>query len=169
MENAYHTSGGKEYAGTIYSQGKGNGKTFSYNGSFEGVSDIRSDYRQKDIPKGATLEGLIHLHVHGHENDFSKHEHADDVNQYIDENLMGDYPDVDFYLGNPKNELLVRRRKGEDLWSTPGRRGRSVTLATRLNSGVPEINKENIKNWQDADGNTIKQIPEYPKRLMKKH
>ena len=153
LENVqYAKSGENERAGTIYSQKSGTGgKTFSYNGAFEG-SEVRSDFRENFRPKGSTLEAFIHTHPRG--NDFSQHYPGDayNANRRIDQEFMKDdnlY--IDFYLVNPNKELIVSRRSERIRSSGDPSRNPSIILASGLN-GVINLNK---RNWQGADGKNL--------------
>ena len=148
LENAqYAHSGENEHAATIYSESNGKGgKTFSYNGSFEGNS-INSNYHFKDIPKGATIEGFIHTHSDG--DDFSKHIKFDDKTRTLDEDVMTDWDNKDFYLVNPKGQLKVRRKEGQMMARTIPR-GPSEVMASGLHTGSININ---LPVWQDENDN----------------
>ncbi|HEV8283653.1 MAG TPA: RHS repeat-associated core domain-containing protein [Chitinophagaceae bacterium] len=148
LENAqYAHPGNNEHAATIYSQSDGKkGKTYSYNGSFEGTEE-NAPYNFKQIPKGATIEGFIHTHPVG--DDFSKKTRIEDRNRTMDEDAMEIWDDKDFYLVNPKGELKVRRPEGQMMARTIPR-GPSQVLASGLKDGNFNIN---LPSWQDENGN----------------
>jgi RHS repeat-associated protein len=131
LENTQFTdSKSNEHAGTIYSQTSSNGKTYSYNGSFEG-SKNHSDYHpEKGIPAGAIVEGFIH--THGSELTFSAHAGLD-VNQRLDRDVMGDNTDKDYYLLNPNHDLIVNRRlPGNTMDDDRGGAERDQTLVSNI-------------------------------------
>jgi RHS repeat-associated protein len=147
--------GNHEWAGTIYSRTSGKGdKTFSYNGSYEGISDRRSDYQSKDIPQNAAIEGYIHTHTV--EQYFSKHINVEDANMQLDEDFMDKHLDKDFYLVNHQHQLLVSRRRDE--MSSSGERGEIQVLV----EGLGEHPYFKLPNWQGPDGQPLKpgEIPE---------
>jgi RHS repeat-associated protein len=152
LENVqYANSKSNEHAGTIYGEKSGkSGKTFSYNGSFEG-GKTWSNYHQKDIPKGATIEGFIHTHPWG--NDFSKHKPGDINNEgkIIDQEFMKDNIYTDFYLVNPRHELIVSRRSERYFSSGDPQRNASVVLATGLPTGIHYY----LNKWEGPDGNPL--------------
>ena len=168
MEYGGNAKPGKnEYGGTIYSEEKkGQKKTFSYNGGYEG--DERStNYHDSEIPKGATVEGLIHTHPNIL--DFSKRDPKkwDQINQDLDEDVMKRemYRYKDFFLVNREGKLLVRRRE-EIFWSRVSPRGRSVVLVSGLHTGKPKFN---LRAWEGPDGNHLAEgvIPESIKKYLK--
>jgi hypothetical protein len=167
LENAnVAKSGENERAGAIYSKNDGKkGKSYSYNGSYEGSSS-RSDYHEKDIPKGAKLEGLIHTHPT--QRDFSKHVSVEDRNQTLDSDYMTDDDHVftDFYLVNPIGQLLVSRRADPTMPGS-GSRGESEVLVDGLKTGHLVFH---LKLWQGPDGRPLKsgEVPESLKKYQKK-
>jgi hypothetical protein len=156
--------GNNEHAGTIYSEkdSKGN-KTYSYNGSFEGESEIRSDYHKNDRPKGSTIEGFIHTHPYT--NDFSKHTRADDINIPYDEDDMADNEYTDYYLVTPNGGLVVSR--GADPMSSGVERGETMPLASGLTTGYYKFN---LPKWLGPDGKPLKhnEVPELVREYLKK-
>lgn len=169
MENAHRAKPGKhEWASTIYSEGSGKSKTFSYNGPYEGT-EKHSKYHKEDIPKGATIEGLIHLHPT--QRYFSRHERYEDRKQYLDENAMAEDENmyIDFYLVNTQGELYVNRGAKDDMLSQGKRSLDDELLATGLNTGKVVVGPY-LKHWQGADNKPLKtnEIPETVKKYMKK-
>jgi len=167
LENArYAKTGENERGGTIYSEkSEKNGKSFSYNGSFEGGPKW-TNYNQKNIPNDATVEGLIHTHPV--QLDFSRHLTVGDRNQHLDEDVMDRNENLytDFYLVNPEGKLLVRRR-AEQTMSNPGSRGNSEMLASGLKSGSLYLA---LSHWQGPDNLPLKNgdVPESIKKYRRK-
>jgi RHS repeat-associated protein len=122
----------QEHAGAIYSTKDKKGTSFSYNGSYEGTEG-RSDYHESNIPKGSTLEGYIH--THDDNLSWSDHQDWSDRNFTFDKQFMNDLDNIDkdFYLLNPKGDLIVSRR-GSGQTST-SERGDDASLATGLKIG----------------------------------
>jgi RHS repeat-associated protein len=133
LENGQYTDPkSNEHAGAIYSEEGKSGKTFSYNGSYEGTEG-RSNYNEDNIPKGSTLEGYIH--THDNNMTWSDHKNWADRNFTFDRQFM-DEPrnrDKDFYLVNPVGDLIVSRRGL--VQTSSGDRGTQTTLATGLKTG----------------------------------
>jgi RHS repeat-associated protein len=156
LENQqYAGSKSNEHGATIYSEKSGkNGKTFSYNGSFEGT-EKNVNYHDNLIPTGAKIEGYIH--THDIQNDFSHRDPNDpqDNNMNYDKETMEDIhnTDKDYYLVNPKGELLVNR-KAPPGSSDIDRATESTILATGFNT--PHIQVMN-HSWQDPNGQPIKE------------
>jgi RHS repeat-associated protein len=155
LENAHHAkSGENEWAGTIYSQGNGKDKKFSYNGSFEG-GESWSVYREWQRPKGATIEGYIHTHPT--QRDFSRPDPRNPSNRKTDWEYMNDWNNdqlyTDYYLVNRYGELRVSRRALNQLSSAPGERGESKVMATGINTNHPQ---RNLDNWEAPEGKQFK-------------
>jgi RHS repeat-associated protein len=138
LENVKYTGrGSNEHGATIYSQKNASGgKTFTYNGSFEGSED-QIQFHRELIPTGATVEGVIH--THDVDNDFSQK--GSDVFQRkfkYDREYMSDHHDEDWYLVTPDDRLRVNRRAYEGL----GDQSRPLfddDLATGLSTSIPKI------------------------------
>jgi RHS repeat-associated protein len=156
LENTSHTKyGSKEYAGTIYSQKGKNGKTYSYNGSYEGISRTTSDFHERDVPAGATVEGFIH--THDDQEHFSEHPQKGvdwNIGKTLDRDIMGRRTDKDYYLLNNNNDLLVNRRlspmTSDD--NRPGIEG-DIPLATGINTDHFGLK---IPNWLNSSGDQYK-------------
>ena len=130
----YTQRGSNEHAATIYSQQGKDGKTFSYNGSFEGKSTTRSDFHEKEVPAGATAVGFIH--THDAQDNFSEHPKGFDenINRTLDRDVMAERTDKDYYLLNDNRDLIVNRRlPGNSTSDDRGGIERDRTLVSNIN------------------------------------
>jgi len=158
LENTQYTeNGSKEHAATIYSQQGKDGKTFSYNGSFEGESESGSTFHRKEIPKGATVEGFIH--THDFEKTFSGHPEPGKAdlhkNEHLDRDEMEDHTDNDYYLLNSDRDLIVNRRiTRTNMSDDRGGKERDQTLVSNINQpGRPII--IHFPAWLDPNGQPL--------------
>jgi len=154
LENTQYTANGsKEHGATIYSEKGKDGKTYSYNGSFEGTSESSVNFHSKEIPTGATVEGFIH--THDFEKSFSGPAGTGGT-QKLDRDFMGENTDKDYYLLNPDHDLIVNRRlvlgTGSMSDDRPGKEA-DVTLATAIYRPGSVVK---LQNWLGPDGKNRK-------------
>lgn len=154
-------SGNNERAGVIYSFTMYNLKFYTYNGGFEGGTQM-SNYHEDEIPIGSTLEGYIHLHPV--QLDFSKPGAFDTRKMPTDQKFMDLHYQDDFYLVNRIGELRVSRGTGK--FTSSAQRDESVVMASGLKDGRFKFI---IRYWQNSSGGLYSNgtYPRLIKELMR--
>jgi RHS repeat-associated protein len=174
-----------EFGSSIYSF-KSNGKTYySYNRATTGKTDDNGNQSvewNQVIPKGATLEGVIHNHTDGgtNPNDFSENTGRGD--KKADVETMNDnskeYSKVDWYLATPDGSLKKARADGEGghtrgIIIVQGLATQEQVEANRRDGTPVRLNPIATNFWNGTNGKPVAEpprpqiIPEYWEKMRK--